>query len=168
MHALYLLSVWLHIMAAIVWIGGTIFLTLVLIPAIRRPEFGSIALALIRWSVLRFRLIGWLCLLVFIVTGTVNLMIRGVAWSDVFDSVFWHGAFGSVLGFKLATVALILAISAVHDFIIGPRATVAWQQDAKSQETARLRKQAVQIARINLLLALIAVALGNMLVRGAP
>ena len=78
MHTLYLISVWLHIMAAVVWIGGTIFLALVLIPAIRRPEFGSIALELIRWTVLRFRLVGWICFAVFIVTGTMNLIFRGV------------------------------------------------------------------------------------------
>lgn len=168
MHVFYLISVWLHIMAAVIWIGGTIFLALVLIPAIRRPEFGSIALELILWTVLRFRLVGWFCFLVFIVTGTANLIFRGVTWSDVFNPLFWRGSFGSVLTVKLVIVAIILAISAVHDFVVGPRATAAWQQDAKSKETARLRKQAVQIARINLFLALIAIALGTMLVRGLP
>ena len=168
MHALYLFSVWLHIMAAVIWLGGTIFLALVFIPAVRRPEFGSIAVELILWTVRRFRLIGWLCFLVFITTGAMNLIFRGVTWRDVFDPLFWRGSFGSVLTLKLATVALIIAISAVHDFVIGPRATAAWQQDAKSQATVRLRKQAVQIARINLFLALIAVALGTMLVRGSP
>jgi len=168
MHALYLISVWLHVMAAVIWIGGTIFLALVFIPAIRRPEFGSIAVELILWTVLRFRLIGWLCFLVFIATGTSNLIFRGVTWSDVFDPLFWRSSFGTLLTFKLVTVGVILAISAVHDFVIGPRATAAWQRDASSEQTLRLRKQAVQIARINLFLALIAVALGTMLVRGAP
>lgn len=168
MYALYLISVWLHVMAAVIWIGGTIFLALVFIPALRRPEFGSIAVELILWTVLRFRLIGWLCFLVFIATGTTNLIFRGVTWSDVFDPLFWRSSFGSLLTFKLVTVALILAISAVHDFVIGPRATAAWQRDARSEETLRLRKQAVQIARINLFLALIAVAVGTTLVRGLP
>jgi putative copper resistance protein D len=49
MHGLYLLSVWLHIMAAVVWIGGTIFLVIVLVPAIRRLEFRDIASVLIRF-----------------------------------------------------------------------------------------------------------------------
>ncbi|HLN87651.1 MAG TPA: hypothetical protein VK200_14340, partial [Candidatus Limnocylindrales bacterium] len=99
MHALYLISVWLHVMAAVIWIGGTIFLALVFIPAIRRSEFGSIAVELILWTVLRFRVIGWLCFLVFIATGTTNLIFRGVTWSDVFDPLFWRSSFGSLLTF---------------------------------------------------------------------
>ena len=168
MHTLYLISVWLHIMAAVVWICGTIFLALVLIPAIRRPEFGSIALELIRWTVLRFRLVGWICFAVFIVTGTMNLIFRGVTWSALFNADFWQGSFGTVLSLKLTLVAIIFVVSALHDFVIGPSATTAWQHNPSSKETARLRNQAVQIARVNLLLALIAVALGTMLVRGSP
>ena len=168
MHTLYLLSVWCHIMAAVTWIGGTIFLALVLIPAIRRPAFSSIALELILSTVLRFRKVGWICFLIFIVTGTANLFFRGLTWSDLFNPIFWRGSFGTILAVKLAIVGIVLAVSALHDFAIGPRATEAWQQNPHSQTTARLRKQAVQIARINLLLALIAVALGTMLVRGSP
>jgi hypothetical protein len=98
----------------------------------------------------------------------VNLVFRGVTWSDVFNPAFWRGSFGTVLTFKLTLVAIIFAVSALHDFVIGPRATTAWQRNPKSTETARLRKQAVQIARINLLLALVVTALGTMLVRGSP
>ncbi len=168
MHTLYLISVWCHIMAAITWIGGTIFLALVLIPAIRRPAFSSIAVELIRSTVLRFRYIGWVCFAIFIATGSVNLVFRGVTWSDIVNPLFWRGSFATILILKLSIVALIFTVSGVHDFVIGPRATEAWQQNPKSQTTARLRRQAVQIARINLLLALIAVALGTMLVRGSP
>jgi uncharacterized membrane protein len=168
MHTLYLLSVWLHIMAAVTWIGGTIFLALVLIPTLRRPDFKASAVALIRVTVLRFRWIGWVCFAIFVVTGTANLNFRGLSWSDVLTSTFWRGSFGAVLFLKLITVAIILVISALHDFAIGPRATDAWQDNPTSKETARLRNQAVQIARINLLLALVAVALGTMLVRGSP
>ncbi len=168
MHSLYLVSVWLPLMAAVIWIGGTIFLALVLIPAIRRPAFSSVALELILSTVLRFRTVGWICFAIFIVTGAANLFFRGLTWSDLFNPSFWRGSFGAILAVKLAIVTVILAVSAVHDFVIGPRATDAWQQNPNSQTTARLRQQAVQIARLNLLLALIAVALGTMLVRGAP
>jgi len=167
-HTLYLTSVWLHIMAAVIWVGGTIFLALVLIPALRRPEFGSVTVELIRWTVLRFRWIGWLCFLLFIATGVVNLIFRGVTWNDLFDARFWRGSFGALLTLKLMVVTTIFMISALHDFVIGLRASVAWQTNPKAPQTLRLRRRAVWIARINLLLAMIAVALGTMLVRGAP
>lgn len=78
MHRIYLLSVWVHIMAAVAWIGGTIFLVIVLVPAIRRPEFGGIGSALIRVTPLRFGWVGWMCFCIFVLTGIVNLTARSV------------------------------------------------------------------------------------------
>jgi copper resistance protein D len=168
MHIFYLASVWLHIMAAVIWVGGTLFLVLVLIPAIRQPEFTAMGARMIRWTARRFRWVGWLSFVVFILTGAGNLAFRGVTWNDLTSGIFWRGSFGSVLMLKLAAFALILALSSVHDFSIGPRANAAWESDPKSTLSARLRRQAVRMARLNLLLALVAIFLGIMLVRGAP
>ena len=168
MRAVYLMSVWLHIMAAIVWVGGTIFLVIVLVPAIRRPQFAGVASMLIRWTALRFRWVGWVCFGVFLLTGAFNLLARGIGWHELGDPFFWQGSFGRTLAIKLIVVALILAISGFHDFFLGPRAAAAWESNAASAETLRLRRQAVQLGRLNLLLALTAIILGVMLVRGAP
>ncbi len=168
MRGVYLLSVWLHIMAAIVWVGGTIFLVVVLVPAIRRPEFAGIASALIRFTALRFRWVGWVCFGIFVLTGIVNLVARGIGLQELQDAIFWQGSFGRTLAIKLILVAAILLISAFHDFFLGPRATAAWEADPASAETLRLRRQAVQLGRLNLLLALVVIVLGVMLVRGAP
>jgi copper resistance protein D len=168
MHGLYLISVWLHIMAAVVWVGGTIFLVIVLVPAIRRPQFAGVASALIRFTALRFRWVGWVCFAVFLFTGLLNLVARGIGWQELRDAVFWQGSFGRTLAIKLIVVTTILAISGFHDFFLGPRAAAAWESDAASAETLRLRRQAVQFGRLNLLLALTAIILGIMLVRGAP
>ena len=168
MRGVYLLSVWLHIMAAIVWVGGTIFLVVVLVPAIRRPEFGGIASALIRFTALRFRWVGWVCFCIFVLTGIVNLLARGIGLRELRETIFWQGSFGRTLAIKLILVAAILLISAFHDFFLGPRAAAAWEADPASAKTLRLRRQAVQLGRLNLLLALVVIVLGVMLVRGAP
>jgi uncharacterized membrane protein len=168
MQGIYLLSVWLHIMAAVVWVGGTIFLVIVLVPAIRRPQFAGVASALIRWTALRFRSLGWICFSVFLLSGALNLVARGIDWQELNGAVFWQGSFGRTLAIKLIVVAAILAISAFHDFFLGPRAASAWEADAGSAETLRLRRQAVRLGRLNLLLALMVILLGIMLVRGAP
>jgi putative copper resistance protein D len=168
MHVFYLISVWLHIMAAVVWVGGTIFLVIVLVPAIRRPQFAGIASALIRFTAVRFRWVGWVCFGVFVFTGIVNLAARGIGWQELQETAFWRGSFGHTLAIKLILVAAILAISGFHDFSLGPRASAAWEANPVSAETLRLRRQAVKLGRLNLLLAVTAIVLGIMLVRGAP
>ena len=168
MHLLYLISVWLHIMAAVIWVGGTIFLVIVLVPAIRRPEFAGVASGLIRFTALRFRWVGWFCFGVFVFTGIVNLVARGIGWQHLQQAVFWRGSFGSTLVVKLIIVAAVLTISGFHNIFLGPRAAAAWEVDPASAETLRLRRQAVKLGRLNLLLALTAIVLGNMLVRGTP
>jgi len=168
MDGIYVVSVWLHIMAAVVWVGGTVFLVIVLVPVIRRPEFGAIASKLIRFTGLRFRWIGWVCFCLFVFTGVINLAARGIGLKELQDAAFWQGSFGRTLAIKLVVVLTILVISAFHDFSLGPRAAAAWEANPASAEALRLRRQAVQLARLNLLIALTVILLGVMLVRGAP
>lgn len=168
MRLLYELSVWLHILAAAVWIGGMSFIALVLVPVIRRPEFHGSAAALIERTGRQFRGVGWLCLGLLVLTGVFNVAVRGGGGVGAPSPSLWTGPFGRTLGLKLLLAAAILALSAAHDFVIGPRAMERWRRSPESAEAIRLRRQAAWIGRLNLLLALIAVGLGVMLVRGIP
>ena len=168
MHGLYLLSVWLHLLAMAVWIGGMIFLALVVVPVVRRPAHRERAASLIHDSGTRFRTVGWVCLGLLVASGIVNLAYRGYDWADLWSGRLWQGPIGHLLGGKLLLVAVVLLLSAVHDFWIGPRATTLWQTDPDSAQALRLRRQASWFGRINLLVALAIVALGVMLVRGTP
>lgn len=168
MRTLYLLSVWLHLLAASVWIGGMAFLALVLVPVLRRPENRRSAASLFHWTGVRFRAVGWACLGLLVLTGIFQLGVRGFGWRDLLGGRLWAGPAGRILALKLFLVAGVLGLSAVHDFAIGPRATALWQADPASPQAWRLRRQASWIGRLNLLLALGAVALGVMLVRGTP
>jgi len=78
------------------------------------------------------------------------------------------GLFRQTLRIKLPVVAMILLISAVHDFVIGPRATAEGGANPTSPHTRRLKAQASWLGRLNLLLGMTVVALGVMLVRGWP
>lgn len=166
MRALYLLSVWTHILAAAVWLGGMLFLVLVLVPVTRRPAYRGIAGELFHWTGVRFRWVGWICLGLLILSGAFNLYYRGIGWSTLGDWAFWTGFFGRTLGYKLILVAAILLASAYHDFLIGPRATLAWQADPGSADARRLRRQASWMGRLNLVVGLIIVLLAVQLVRG--
>lgn len=166
MKALYLLSVWVHVVSAIVWIGGSLFLALILVPALRRSEYRGVAAGIVGWTGRRFRTVGWICFGLFLLTGIVNLGYRGYEWSDLWTGALWQGSFGHTLAGKLLLFAFILLLSAIHDFYVGPRATALMEADPGSPEAQRLRRQAGWIGRLNLLLALIVVWLGMMLVRG--
>ncbi|MEO0139572.1 MAG: hypothetical protein ABIL16_07245 [candidate division WOR-3 bacterium] len=91
-----------------------------------------------------------------ILSGIFNLSYRGFVWEDFLNVRLWEGSFGRTLGI----------ISALHDFVIGPKATGLWMKNPESADTLRMRKLASWIGRINLLLALIVVMLGVILVRG--
>lgn len=168
MQAFYLLLVWLHILAAAIWIGGTVFLALVVVPVARWPDYRDIAAALFKGMGIRFRWVGWACFGVLVVSGTFILGSRGFGWADVWNGRIFLGPFGSGLRIKLLLVTLILLISSLHDFVVGPRATALWQANPTSLEASRLRQQASWLGRLNLLVGLIAVAFGVILVRGWP
>lgn len=166
MRTLYLLSVWIHVVSAIVWIGGSVFLALVLVPATRQPEHRGVTAGIVGWTGRRLRTIGWVCFGLFIVTGTFNLGFRGYTWGDLFDGSLFAGPFGETLAIKLIIFGVILILSAVHDFYVGPKATKLMREDPRSPRARKLRRGASWFGRLNLVLALIVVLLGVMLARG--
>jgi uncharacterized membrane protein len=167
MRWLYLTSVWLHLLAAITWIGGMFFLVLVVVPWLRsgaRVDAG----AFLRETGARFRTVGWSCFAILLVTGLVNLWARGVRPADLLSPAWLGSPFGRAVGLKLLVFALVLGVSGIHDFVLGPRATAAIERDPRSAEAQRVRRQASLLGRVNVLLALCLVALGVVLVRGWP
>src|SRR4051812_28362087 len=114
---LYQLSVFVHILSAIAWIGGMLFLALVIVPATRGlppTERSALFSAVGR----RFRTVGWVCIGLLLLTGVVNSIHRGVTWETVLTAELWSSPFGRVLSLKLAVVAVLLTLSLYHDFVI--------------------------------------------------
>lgn len=164
----YLLSVWLHILAAITWIGGMLFLVLVVVPWLRGGARVDAA-TFLRETGGRFRTVGWTCFAILLGTGVVNLWARGVRPDDLMDPAWLASPFGRAVLLKLLIFAAVLGVSGIHDFVVGPRATAAIERQAPgSAEAARLRRQASLLGRLNVFLALCLVALGVILVRGWP
>lgn len=166
MHSWYLFSVGLHILGAIVWIGGMVFLGVVIVPVLRERPFEAVRTAMFYRIGLRFRWTGWMVLTLLVVTGIANLGFRGFSWADAFNGQLWSGGWGTALAWKLALVVLVLAGSAVHDFWIGPRAARLLEAEPGSPRAQSLRRVASYAGRLMLLLSLIILALAVMLVRG--
>ncbi len=167
MHLAYVLAVFLHILAAIVWVGGMASLMLVLVPWLRRGERAQAAVFL-RETGTRLSKIGWVCFAVLAVSGSFNLWLRGVRWHSFISRDFLASPLGRIVVVKLLLFLTIVGLSAVHDFVIGPRATQLLQQAPQSAEAEKLRALAGRLGRLNALLALLIVFVAVLLVRGLP
>lgn len=167
MHLLYLISVWLHVLAATIWIGGMLFLVLVVVPWLRRGGRTDAA-HFLRETGERFRNVGWTCFAVLLFTGIFNLWMRGVRLSDFGRAEWLSSSFGKTVLVKLAAFCGVLLVSAVHDFIVGPRATAAIAADPRSPHARLQRKRASMLGRLNVVLALVILGAGVVLVRGSP
>lgn len=159
---LYLVSVWLHVLAAATWFGTMVFLAAVLVPTLRAQGDDALRSRLLGAAGPRLRNLGWTAFAVLVSTGTFNLAGRGYDLADVGGRLWW-GPFGRAFTWKMVLVGVVLLLSAVHDFWLGPRSSRA---TPGSPEALRLRRAASWLGRLNLLLALMVIFLAVMLVRG--
>jgi len=161
-----------HVFSAIVWIGGAIFLALVMVPVARGMEPPAMGLMFLRKAALRFRGIAWILLGLLVVSGMAALETRGLGFDRFTEDGFWSTEIGTALGLKIVLVGILLVMSGVHDFILGPRLAQAMQLVPRGEQPpasiVSARKRLVMLARLNLLIAIVVAVLGLMLVRGVP
>lgn len=124
MRGLYLASVWIHILAAMTWMGGMMAFVVLVMPYFRRQSDAARA-DFLNWFGPRFEAVSWICLAILAVTGTFNLWIRGVQAGDFLRPEWRATSFGTLLQWKLALVALVTVLSATHART-GPGAPARW------------------------------------------
>lgn len=163
MSELYYLNVTIHVVAALVWLGGMFFLAAVGAPILRGVD-PALRSELFRRLGERFRAVGWIAITVLVITGFLNLHYRGLLAAELWTSgAFWGSGVGQALAWKLVTVTLMIVISAIHDFSNGPRASRA---TPGSEEALRLRRSASLLARANAIIGLVLVFAAVRLARG--
>ena len=161
MNQLHWASVVVHLLAAFVWLGGMLFLGAVGAPALRAVEPPALRQRLFSDLGRRFRTVGWVAIGALLVTGILNLHFRG--WLAVMDErAFWGTVAGRALAFKLLAVLVMVVASAVHDFVLGPRASTV---EAGSPEALRLRRRAALLARANAIVGVLLVVAAARLAR---
>ncbi len=144
---------WLHLSAAVFWIGGMLFISMVLAPRLGEIKSGPERMRLVSAIGTRFRNISWVAIGVLLITGITNLTLRGVDWSQLSQTDF-----GRHLMIKLTAVLAMLLLSAIHDFGLGPRATQLGMRGG-GPEFLALRRRVTWLARINLLLGIFVIFL---------
>lgn len=141
---------WFHLVAAITWIGGMLFLWLVLRPILLTQPSGSQSLETLYRVEERFRTVRWISLLTLLATGIYNLIHEG-------GSARLESSWGGILMVKLLLVAIVMGLSGVNDFVL-----TSSVGQASSDQSLRLKDLlSGAILVLSLLVVFIAVYLGG-------
>jgi putative copper export protein len=146
-------SLLLHVVAAIFWVGGMLFLTLVVAPFLKTIEDEDKRSEIYQVVGTRFRFWGWIAIAILLATGPLNLYLMGIPPTLIFDTSFHASDYGWKLMMKVGLVFIIVVSSLVHDFWLGP----------KARHSARYTKPAMYAGRSNLVIALIIIVLAVLL-----
>ena len=161
----YTLVVLIHILAAIIWLGGMFFIAIVMVPVLRRLEPAQKRIEVLSATATKFRAISWIAILVLLITGVLNAINHGVTMQKISTGEFFSSYFGKILILKLILVFAMLVLSAIHDFILGPRLIELLNSSNPDSFTKlqKNRKYVSWLARINALLGILVVACAVML-----
>src|SRR5215210_27788 len=140
-----------HLLAATVWVGGSVALVFVGVPAIRTLE-GEARGRAMRELGLRWRPLGYGALLVAVLTG-VALAARD--WDE------GRSPFRTVLWVKVALVLALIGVSYLHSYVFGPRL----QREIREHGTQTARPTLVVVGWTSFALTLAVPVLGVALAR---
>lgn len=143
---------WLHLLAVAVWLGGLLFLSMVLLPVVRHRFPPEVSAQVISAVARRFQPIGWIALIILLVTGLRRAAVVFGGFPELFQA-FSTTAYGQLLQAKLLLVAVIIALQLTHDFLLGPR--VRKLAEEQSPGLARARAATIGISVGVLLLTLV-------------
>lgn len=163
---MYHLSVFIHMLSAIFWIGGMLFKVAVLVPASRHRLLAGRKGAFFTLIGKKFSRISWVLFVVLIITGITNLLSRGYSLADLVSSTFWKSNFGGNLFVKLILFGVVLILSGIHDFYAGPKAAELMDSKPENLTTKKFRKMSSWIGRINLIFGLLILYYAMRLLRG--
>jgi len=155
MSAWYYISVWLHIVGGAFWIGGMLFLPLVLLPGIKNnPDRKNLLMA----TGLKFRFYGYIVLAMMFITGLLNIYLRGIKFSWNF---FFESHYGSLVSLKILLFVIMIIFSLFHDLIFGKKVI-----EDQMQDSLNLKLIARWTGRVLLLISLILAYIGVVISRG--
>ncbi len=110
---------WLHLLAAIIWVGGTFAMSIAVQPILRKFLKDSARFEIYREIGARFKIVMWGCWATLLLTGIFKL------WEIRDTPSIFFGPWGKILGVKLTLVALMVVLSLLHTYVWGPQMMAA-------------------------------------------
>ncbi|MCX7624023.1 MAG: DUF4149 domain-containing protein [Thermomicrobium sp.] len=155
---------WFHLIALAFWLGGQLFLFLVVRPVLRAAIPDRVTRVELTAALgHRYSPLAWLSLGVMVVTGWLLGVHRGVDW---FALLAWRDGYGRVLATKMVLVGLVLALTLAHGRLIGPRLARSTRTatTAGGERASSLGRWSIAVSVANLVLTLAVVLLAARLV----
>ncbi len=139
---------WLHLLAASIWVGGTLFITLVLIPVLKQEMQESARLSIISKVGRRFNTVAIPVVGILLATGVYKALILP---STLFVTIY-----GSILAVKIAVVISMLITWFIHSRISN-------MISVDADNLALLRTRSIMLGKILAIQAIIVLFLAAML-----
>ena len=141
-----------HVLSASVWVGGTVALVFVGVPAIRKLEGEARATAM-RALGRRWRPLGWSAMGLAVVSGLWLTERHGGFHRAALDSDF-----DRTLIVKSVLVALLCVGAVLHDYVLGPR--LQRELRAGTDAAPATRRRLVWVGWFNFALTILVPVLG--------
>ena len=116
-----LFMLWLHVIAAVTWIGGNLILAMVIVPHFRQNLPPVQRIQLLTEIGRRFEPVVWGCVGVLFFTGIVNIFYA----VDFTSPTALSGAFMRTLLIKIGLFFLLVILTALHGMVLAPQLAAA-------------------------------------------
>ena len=137
-----------------------VFLSVVLVPVLKRDGGFARHAALFRAAAYRFRTLVWGAMGILVATGSALAVGRAIPLTDPLQ---WPSIFMA----KIGLVALLLTLTLLHDLVVGPqvRRILGTAEAARSARERLLVRYSVLVPRVSLLVALLVLLTAVVLAR---
>ncbi len=119
---------WIHLVAAITFIGGWLFFQLAVRPSLLEDKKSSPsqeAMTMVKKMGQRFKTVGWVSLMALIFTGASQLL-------DESGSARIETSWGLIMMLKLFVFAIVGGLIFVHDLILDPYGAIGKSQGGEA------------------------------------
>lgn len=166
MEIIDLLIRWLHVTAAVVWIGGNLILAMVIVPYFKKSVAPVERIKILTRIGKQFEPIVWGCVIVLLFSGVFNVLSAG--GGDPEAMRIFMKTVGSTLLIKILLFVILIILTGIHGFIMGPRlshAIEALEPDTQelTEDIDKMRRAMAIVSSlmgiVSLLVLLAAVAL---------
>ena len=152
------IAFWFHMLATVLWIGSLASLALVVLPAAQRSLDSRSYNIFLEGLQRRLDPLGWFCLAVLAGTGMFQLSVNQNYHSLLAVDSPWAAA----ILLKHSVYFLMIVVSAYLTWGLLPeirRAALRLSQGKDVPEMERIQRRSVRLLRLNLLLAVVVLAL---------